>query len=165
MKPIGEPRGEGRTASLPHISAYLSALILAVALITPQEAQEAAHGLAAYNHPVAPAPVLSQDDRTPTDIKEYAAYAADKEGLPPTLIQNLIRCESEWKLDALGDNGASQGLLQFKVPTFDLFSKKYGLEYYDIENPYHQIDLAALMISDGYINHWKNCGKKLGLIK
>jgi soluble lytic murein transglycosylase-like protein len=104
-------------------------------------------------------------DKKPTDIKDYAKDAAVRAGLNPTLIKDLIRCESEWRLDAKGDNGSSHGLLQFKVPTFELFSKKYGLDHYDIENPYNQVDLAALMIQDGYIYHWKNCGRKLGLIK
>ena len=101
----------------------------------------------------------------PTNIKDYAEYAAIEANLDPDTLQNLIRCESEWKLDAVGDRGKSYGLLQFKVPTFELFSKKYGLAELDIEDPFDQIDLAALMIKDGYIKHWKNCGLKLGLIQ
>lgn len=101
----------------------------------------------------------------PTDIREYAEYAAQNADLRSDTIANLIKCESEGKLDAKGDNGASHGILQFKVPTFELYIKKYELDGYDIENPFHQIDLAALMIKDGYIYHWKNCGRRIGLIK
>lgn len=108
---------------------------------------------------------LPLEERKAMDIREFAERAAREAGLRTDLIQNLIRCESEWKLDAKGDNGASHGILQFKTPTFALFSKKYGLGDLEIENPYHQIELASLMIRDGYIIHWKNCGRKLGLIK
>ena len=158
------PLGGGRTTASTHISAYLTAFILVVTFLTPGEAKEATGGdTLEYSHPV-PLTVVARSPK-PTDIRGYAEYAAENAGLAPSTIRDLIRCESEWKLDAKGDNGASHGILQFKVPTFELYSKKYGLDGYDIENPFNQIDLAALMIKDGYIYHWKNCGRKLGLIK
>lgn len=158
------PLGGGRTTASTHISAYLTAFILAVSLFAPGEAKEATGGnTLEYSHPI-PLTIPTKESK-PTDIREYAEYAARDAGLAPNTIQDLIRCESEWRLDAKGDKGASYGILQFKVPTFELYSKKYELEGYDIENPYHQIDLAALMLKDGYIYHWKNCGRKLGFIK
>ena len=158
------PLGGGRTIASTHINAYLTAFILAVSLLTPGEAKEATGGnTLEYSHPI-PLAIATRKPE-PTDIRGYAEYAAENAGLAPNTIQDLIRCESEWKLDAKGDRGASYGILQFKVPTFELYSKKYELVGYDIEDPFNQIDLAALMIKDGYIYHWKNCGRKLGLIK
>ena len=158
------PLGGGKTTASTHISAYLTAFILAISLLTHGEAKEATGSdTLEYSHPV-PLVVATRGPK-PAAIRGYAEYAAENAGLAPSTIRDLIRCESEWKLDAKGDNGASHGILQFKVPTFELYTKKYELDGYDIENPFHQIDLAALMIKDGYIYHWKNCGRKLGLIK
>lgn len=110
-------------------------------------------------------PVVLEAPKTPiVSIEEYAVAAAEESGLNPFRLKRLINCESVWKEDAAGDNGTSFGILQFKKPTFELFNKKYGFEGRDIMNPRHQIDLAALMIRDGYIFHWKNCGKKIGWI-
>lgn len=97
-------------------------------------------------------------------VEEHAVAAAEEAGLNPFRFKRLIKCESVWKEDAAGDNGTSFGVLQFKYPTFEMFNKKYNFEERDIMNPYHQIDLAVLMIRDGYISHWKNCGKKVGWI-
>lgn len=96
--------------------------------------------------------------------EDYAEKAADDANIDTIKFKKLISCESVWKEDAAGDNGTSFGILQFKDPTFELFNKKYKFEGRDIMNPQHQIDLAALMIRDGYIRHWKNCGKKIGWI-
>jgi len=98
-------------------------------------------------------------------FEEYAALAAKDTGMDGKKFTELIRCESRWDEEAKGDNGTSHGILQFKEATFDLFAKKYGLESADIENSYHQINLAALMLRDGYIAHWKNCSRQIGWIK
>ena len=70
-----------------------------------------------------------------------------------TLIDCLIHKESSWRVDAVGDNNHSFGLLQFQIPTFNEFSAKYKLEL-NINNPKHQILLAKLMIDDGYLYRW-----------
>ena len=95
-------------------------------------------------------------------IADYAAAAAKNAAIDPTKFQRLIGCESLWQEDAAGDNGTSFGLLQFKAPTFSHFSKKYGIADADIENPHQQIDLAAKMIANGHLSHWKNCARKTG---
>ena len=95
-------------------------------------------------------------------LEEYAEQAAQEAGVDPVRFQRLIRCESRWKEDAAGDNGTSFGILQFKKPTFELFLKKYPIPDADMDNPRHQIDLAAAMISNGYLGHWKNCSRKIG---
>lgn len=93
---------------------------------------------------------------------EYAADVAEKAGIDSTKFQKLVECESLWKADAEGDNGTSFGLLQFKINTFELFKKKYEITNANINNPYDQIDLAAKMIADRYLFHWKNCARKIG---
>ncbi len=95
-------------------------------------------------------------------IEDYAAAAAKDAAINPTKFQRLITCESRWKADAEGDNGTSFGLLQFKQATFDHFTEKYGMADAEIQNPHHQIDLAARMIANGHLDHWKNCSRKIG---
>lgn len=120
-----------------------------------------------------PAPPASANDsssaweapKTPAmSIEDYAEKVALENNISPIRFKHLIACESHWKDDAAGDHGTSLGILQFKAPTFAQFTKKYGLEEYDYDklDPYQQIDLAAQMISDGYLMHWKNCARKTG---
>ena len=97
-------------------------------------------------------------------IEDYAEHIAAEHKIDSVQFKNLITCESHWKEDAAGDHGTSFGILQFKKPTFTQFSKKYSLDDYDYseQNPYQQINLAAYMIQDGYLSHWKNCARKIG---
>lgn len=98
----------------------------------------------------------------PVSITDYAGETALKQKIDPERFKRLIACESQWKEDAAGDNGTSFGILQFKTPTFAHFTTKYKLEDFSIDNPRDQIDLASLMIADGYLQHWKNCARKTG---
>ena len=95
-------------------------------------------------------------------LEEYAEHVAVEAGIDPVKFRRLITCESQWKEDAAGDQGTSLGLLQFKKPTFAHFTKKYNIADADMDDPRHQIDLAATMIADGYLHHWKNCSRKIG---
>ncbi|MFY9462594.1 MAG: transglycosylase SLT domain-containing protein [Candidatus Sungiibacteriota bacterium] len=97
-------------------------------------------------------------------IEDYAEKTAAENNISPTRFRRLITCESRWKEDAAGDNGTSLGILQFKAATFAHFTKKYNLDAYDYgeQDPYEQMNLAARMIADGYLGHWKNCARKTG---
>lgn len=95
-------------------------------------------------------------------MAEYAMETARKNDIKPQYFLRLIQCESAWREDALGDSKTSFGLLQFKKETFSLFSDKFDFQNYNISNSYHQVDLAAKMIKEGYIFHWKNCARKIG---
>jgi len=121
--------------------------------IPPTPAGDAAYALEAPHMPL-------------PSVEDYAAKIAAEQHIDPIRFRRLIACESRWKEDAAGDNGASLGILQFKASTFTHFIKKYNLEHYDYnrQNPYEQIDLAARMIADGYLAHWKNCARKIGWI-
>lgn len=120
-----------------------------------------------------PAPPASANDfsyaleapKTPVvSIEDYAKKAAAENNISSAHFRHLITCESRWREDAAGDHGTSLGILQFKAPTFAQFAKKYDLDGYDyyLQDPYQQMDLAARMISDGYLAHWKNCARKTG---
>lgn len=98
-------------------------------------------------------------------IDEYAKKAAVDAGIDPNKFLRLISCESAWKEGAVGDNNRSFGILQFQKRTFDRFSIKYGREDLRISDSYDQIDLAVLMIRDGYQDSWLSCGRRVGLVK
>ena len=73
-----------------------------------------------------------------------------------SLLDCIIRKESSWNPTNIGDSGNAYGLLQFHQSTFDMFSKKYGLEL-DRNNPIDQIVLANLMLNENLeknIKHW-----------
>lgn len=95
-------------------------------------------------------------------LEEYAEHAALEAGIDSGKFLRLIHCESRWQEDAAGDQGTSLGLLQFKKPTFAHFLRKYPIADAELLNPRHQIDLAARMIADGHLHHWKNCSRKIG---
>lgn len=70
--------------------------------------------------------------------------------LPPTSeegvevnedVYRIIKCESQWKFDAVGDGGKAFGLAQFHRPTFDWLVELSGLEGLDYYEPKDQIVL------------------------
>lgn len=148
------------------MTALLTTVILAMALMTPNLAKESQKEVITSQNAVSEKSNISSALYAPKTaflaLDEYAAEAARAAGIDPVQFQRLIACESQWKEDAVGDNGTSLGLLQFKKSTFAHFSRKYVIPDADVDNPHHQIDLSAGMIADGYLHHWKNCARKIG---
>lgn len=70
------------------------------------------------------------------------------------LIKCLIKYESSWNVNAVGDSGLAFGLLQFHEATFNFYKERYGLDWFEWKNPIHQIILANEMINDGLAFHW-----------
>lgn len=145
-----------------NINTYLISLILTAILFTPNLAKEAENP-AEDLIKTSPEIYALEAPRNPfLSLEEYAETAAKEAKINPDKFKGLIECESNWKETAEGDNGNSIGVLQFKKETFRQFSQKYGLHDLERQNSYNQIDLAAVMIQDGYIYHWKNCSAKIG---
>lgn len=143
---------------------YLTSIILAASVIFPTFAQNTINTGAPPAGSLGQARWSLEAPRSPLPtVKDYAVLRAQENGLDPDKFEALIECESQWDTDALGDNGTSFGILQFKETTFAQFSAKYmpgdELEFND---PHDQIDLAVSMIEDGYLHHWKRCSKKIG---
>ena len=145
-------------APLPELSDVSEQVPADIAISAPgakdQPATSAAIATGTDNHILLETPPLS--------IEEYAGRMAGEADIDRAKFRRLIVCESRGKHEAVGDNGTSFGILQFKNATFAHFSRKYGMTDADIENPYHQIDLAVRMISNGRLGHWKNCSRKIG---
>lgn len=80
------------------------------------------------------------------------------------IIANVARCESGFNPKAINyDDGAkgshSYGLMQFKIPTWQHFTKMMG-EDLNMESAYDQIRVSNFMISKGYGFHW-SCYQRL----
>lgn len=145
-----------------NINIYLTSLILTAILFAPNLAKEAENS-AEDPAKISPEIYAFEAPRTPfLTLEEYAEIVAKETKINPDKFRGLIECESNWEETAQGDSGNSIGVLQFKKETFRHFSQKYGLYDLERQNPYNQIDLAAMMIKNGYVSHWKNCAKKTG---
>ena len=109
-----------------------------------------------------PEQTLGHLDNKKLEIIQFAYNKAVENGVSPDKFVRLINCESRLEKKAKGDwsegkkEHLSKGILQFQKPTFNKFSKIYGLKgkYLD---PYDQIELAVLMIQGGGWKHWFNC--------
>jgi len=69
------------------------------------------------------------------------------------LMTRVAICESGLNPLAVGDNGTSLGLFQYKQRTFDWFSDMSGIRG-DIWDEDTQIELTAWAFSQGLQHHW-----------
>lgn len=91
------------------------------------------------------------------------AHAAD-----PKLMHQILMCESSLRPNAIGDDGVSRGIAQFRKETFYEFAvmaKKGGkwpnhLGTPSWMNPQQQIHLLAWGLDHGYANRW-TCYRKI----
>ena len=122
--------------------------------------------LLAFLVAILPSSTLGQITNDHLDILDYAYIRAIEAGINPISFIKLIHCESRFDKTAKGDWRSedkiylSKGILQFQKPTYEMFSKKYGLEGTWL-SPYSQINLASAMLRDGLWRQWFNCAKSL----
>jgi len=98
---------------------------------------------------------LTEDERLKLYLYEQVKY----DWVKFEEIKKVITCESEWKVDAVGDGGKAVSLCQYHLPTFEQFQKKSGIEG-DYYNPYTQIKLTVWAWDNGLQRHW-TCYKVL----
>jgi len=90
-------------------------------------------------------------------LEEKAIISANKHGVDSLMVAQIVKCESNWKVDAVGDRGLSYGVAQFQVPTFNRMAKVYKEELgYDLSytSPEDQIELLSFAISKGWGREW-----------
>lgn len=93
-------------------------------------------------------------------VQEELTYVNPAPVISPE-VYAIIKCESQWKEDAVGDGGRAYGLAQFHRPTWDWLVKlsgKKGLDYYE---PSHQIELLTWALENGRGYLW-TCARILG---
>lgn len=82
-------------------------------------------------------------------------FAADA-----ALLISIIECESSGRYNAVGDDGISQGIAQFRKETFYELAKEAGFKGYRWHNPIHQLRVMVWALDNGYANRW-TCYRKL----
>lgn len=92
-------------------------------------------------------------------LYEKITDAEQRYGLKAGVLHKVIQCESSYRENVFGDNGKAYGIAQFWKTTFDMFSKKSGMEL-DYHNTDDQIELTAWAFSEGYASHW-SCWRQL----
>lgn len=91
------------------------------------------------------------------------AVAAGNKPVSSELMMNIIKCESGFRHDAVGDDGVSRGLAQFREETFYEFAatairqkkwdfKKLGKPAW--MNPGQQVYLLEWGIRNGHGRRW-----------
>ena len=67
------------------------------------------------------------------ELQDIARVGAIENGLPIELVEALIYCESSWRVDAVGDDGKSIGLMQINAVAHDLPREKLFDPVYNVE--------------------------------
>lgn len=90
----------------------------------------------------------------PYEIKNYIRAKAKEAGLNERTLLRVAECESNFRIDAVGDNGLARGLWQYHRPTFDLFGKQSGMEGLDYYDWQDQTTLTVWAFRTGKAYHW-----------
>lgn len=103
---------------------------------------------------------------TPTPeptMEDIVRSKAIANNIDPELFLRIAQCESGFKPDAKNLYSTASGLFQFLDSTFFTYAQAYELSTTNKNDPYIQAELAAKMIADGGLSHWKaseNCHKR-----
>ena len=89
------------------------------------------------------------------DINSLIYTTAVKYHIKPELLRKIAKCESNFNPVAQNPRSTASGIFQFINSTFINQANAYGLPVGNKNDPNVQIELAAEMIADGKIGHWK----------
>ena len=87
-------------------------------------------------------------------MKSLITAQSQKYHIDPELLIRIAVCESGLNPNIKNPASSASGIFQFLNSTFLSQATKYGLPL-DKNNPEIQAELAARMISDGGLRHWK----------
>jgi len=84
--------------------------------------------------------------------------SAQSQGLAPDVLERVVFLESSGRALAVGDDGESCGVLQFKAGTWSWLCRKAGaMEWSDPQNrfdPTRALLVGAWAMANGYGPHW-----------
>lgn len=100
-----------------------------------------------------PIDVLSKNP-TPEELKLAAKYVAVQYGLEEELLIRTLECESNFRYNAVGDNGKAVGVAQFHFPTWAMYCAG---DYYSARD---QLICMSEMWQRNLEYHW-SCWRKL----
>lgn len=90
--------------------------------------------------------------------QEQVIACAELHDLDPALAREVAFLESSWRTDAVGDDGESVGLYQFKSETWQWMTDLAGMP--DWADPANRTDsrmaayVATWAMANGYGEHW-----------
>ena len=87
-------------------------------------------------------------------------FAAPVQAADINLVIDILACESSGKYDAVGDDGISYGIAQFRKETFYEFAALAGFIHFQYKNPIHQLRVMNWALDHGYGRRW-TCYRKL----
>ena len=95
---------------------------------------------------------------TSTTLPEVVEQAAISQGLDPAIAARIVTLESDWVVLAVGDNGESCGLMQFKAATWtEMVCQAGAPEWADPANRFDPVKAALVGcwgMANGYGSHW-----------
>lgn len=74
------------------------------------------------------APITDIQLDTPAQIELYASAQAQEAGIDVDRYIGVLRCESRFKRDAVGDHGTSYGIAQIHLPAHPEVSKEEAMD-------------------------------------
>jgi soluble lytic murein transglycosylase-like protein len=86
-------------------------------------------------------------------INELITEKANKYGVSEEVMHAVIKCESTYNKNAIGDQGNSYGLVQIHLPSWKNITKEQALD------PEFAISFLAEKLSEGKGNLW-TCYRK-----
>lgn len=92
-------------------------------------------------------------------VRDLAQFYAKEHGSDAKVLVEVMRCESGFKPEVVGDHGNAYGIGQFWPRTFDMFKNEAGLPELEYKRPLDQINLMAWAFANGKERHWTCFGK------
>ena len=93
-------------------------------------------------------------------IAWFLVYSVDARAADAKLMIDIIECESSGRHNAVGDDGVSYGIAQFRKETFYEFAKQAKFSGLRYRNPIHQLKVMSWAMDNGYGYRW-TCYRKL----
>ena len=107
------------------------------------------------NSPVLTLEVLrSTTEWTPSKIRNMISRVSYLYDYPEKSLNSLALAESSFRHNVVGDGGFAYGLYQYHKLTWISFTKKYGLEGFNIKDPVDQTVTTIEALKDNQHCHW-----------
>ena len=108
------------------LTKMVCALLLVVATITTSSVDAVTAPVVTPT--VAAVPPKPLSIQSSSSLDEKIDIVATKYGVQPSLMRSVIKCESSYRTDAIGDGGTSFGLVQINLPSHPTITKAQAFD-------------------------------------
>lgn len=98
-----------------------------------------------------------QDTSSPHDVHHIIHTASLKHGVDEQMISDIIKCESNYDPKAVGDGGASRGLVQIHRPSHPDITDEQAFD------PHFAVEFITSEVAKGNLWMW-SCARILGYV-